>query len=228
MIEKMKKIAFVILSILALASCDRDFFADEWSGTRDRSEWAGYDYMMCVANNLIVDNLKQLETALFIESQGSSSSTRFVFDGSLWTVGNEWEVSKKSSVLSGLKLKRVAADSTWTLYRKGLYSFNGNEFDTDFEMDVRMHPDTSARATGDHFWWDVTLKKCTRTEDKGYRSEITTPTGTVLEYTHGNMGSWSFCYGVLGMRVFKDDELVDVTRLQLSGGRYDNSYLRNL
>ena len=42
------------------------------------------------------------------------------------------------------------------------------------------------------------------------------------------MGSWAYCYGVLGMKVFKDADLVDVCRLQLTGGRYNNPYLRNL
>lgn len=226
----MKKIAFIILGVLLLASCKKEFLSsDEWSGTYDYAEMAGCEYMLCVADNLIVDNLKQMETALFIEGQGSTSSTRFVFNGSIWTVGNEWKVSDKSSLLPGMSIKRTAADSTWTLTRKGKYSFSGCEYDTDYEMDIRMHPDTSARAAGDHFWWDVTLKKCNRTEDKGYRSEITTPSGSVLEYTYGTMGRWAYCYGVLGMRVYKDDELIDVARLQLNGGRYnDASYLHNL
>lgn len=226
----MKKIAIILLGILLITSCKKDFFStDEWGGTYDYAEMAGCDYMLCVADNLIVDNLKQMETALFIESQGSTSSTRFVFNGSIWTVGNEWKVSDKSSLLPGMSIKRVAADSTWTLSRKGKYSFSGYDFDTDYEMDIRMHPDTSGRATGDHFWWDVTLKKCNRTEDKGYRSEITTPAGSVLEYSYGTMGRWAYCYGVLGMKVYKDDELIDVARLQINGGRYnDLSYLHNL
>lgn len=226
----MKKISLIVLAVLLLGSCSRDFLGsdNEWSGTYSGSEYAGYEYMMCVADNLIVDNLKQMEIALYVESQGSTSSTRFKFNGSIWTVGNEWTVAEKNRSLAGLKIKRAAADSTWTLSRNGKYSFNGNEFDTDYEMDVRMHPDTSSRASNDHFWWDVTLKKCNRTEDMGYRSEITTPTGTVLEYTYGSMGGWAYCYGVLGMRVFKDEELVDVCRLQLTGNRYNNPYLRNL
>lgn len=226
----MKKIALIILGALLLGSCSRDFLGSDydWSGTYSGSEYAGYDYMMCVADNLIVDNLKQMETALAVEKRNTGISTRFEMDGSLWTVGSEWTVSQKSSLLAGLKIKRAAADSTWTLTRNDKYSFNGNEFVTDYEMDVRMHPDTTSRASDGHFWWDVTLKKCSRNEDLGYRSEITTPSGSKLEYTYGSMNSWAYCFGILDMVVYKDDQPIDVARLQITGGRYNNTYLRNL
>lgn len=226
----MKKLAYILLGALLLASCDMSFLDDEWSGTYIYGESAGMEYMFCVADNLVVDNLGQMETALFVDSIHSTTSTRFETSGSIWDADCKWTVSKKGSVLPGLVITRAAADSTWNLKRTGKYAFpGGSEFDTEYDMDVRMLKDTTSRPVEGHYWWQVTIKKCIRTEDNGYRAELITPTGSVLEYTYGrSMGTWGYCHGILSMMVYKNGELLDVARLQLNGTRYESKYLRDL
>lgn len=230
----MKKILFAVLGLLVLAtSCKKEMnFYDEWSGTYNRGEYAGFDYMMRIADNLIVDNLKQIETAIYVQNNSTgNTSTRFERSGSIWDADCKWVVTRRGGSLTGLEITRAAADSTWTLKREGKYDLGYGEecdFDTKYEMDVRMMRDTSSRASADHFWWKVTLKECTRTEDDGFMAKLVTPAGTPLEYLYGTFCGWSYCYGVLTMQVFKGTEVMDVARLQLNGTRNDSSYIRNL
>ena len=230
----MKKTFYILLGILLMAvSCKKDdFFGNEWSGTYDSSEYAGYEYMLRIADNLIVDNLKQIETAIFVQNTSTgNTSTRFNRSGSIWDSDCKWVVTHRGGALEGLEITRAAADSTWTLKREGKYDLGyGDEsnFDTKYEMDVRMMRDTSSRASTDHFWWLVTLKECTRTENDDYVAKFATLPGKSLEYVYGSFCSWNYCYGVLTMQVFKGTEVLDVARLQLNGVRDVSGYIRNL
>lgn len=236
----MKKTIFCIFAALALVSCTREYDKAEWSGSYNYGEYAGREYMMCVADNLIVDNLKQMEAAIFIDSISSETSSRFdTGRKSIWASDAEWTVTNEDSgVLEGLKLKKAAADSTWTLSRKGKYPFGyynstmsdeslPNFYDTDYEMDVRMICAAEGKGMEDHYFWAVTLKKCERTEDKGYSSKIYS-TGAPIEYTEGGFCAWDLCYGTLMMEVYKGGTLIDKARLQLIGTQGASAYIRNL
>lgn len=230
----MKKSFYILLGILLMAvSCKKDdLFGDAWSGTYDSSEYAGYEYMLRIADNLIVDNLKQIETAIFVQNTSTgNTSTRFNRSGSIWDSDCKWVVTHRGGSLEGLEITRAAADSTWTLKRDGKYDLGYGEecdFDTKYEMDVRMLRDTSSRASSDHFWWKVTLKECTRTEDEGFVAKISTLPGKTIDYQYGSFCNWSYCFGVLTMQVFKGEEVMDVARLQLNGTRNSSDYIRNL
>ena len=237
---EMKKILFILLGTVAIVSCS--LFDDEWYGSYNYGENAGREYVFCVANDLIVDNLKQIETAVYIDGLGTSSaSTRFEHTASLWDAGSVWTVTKKGGNLAGLHITRAAADSTWILTRKGKYAFGSAgysyysddedeySFDTDYEMEVHMLPDTTATPSANHYWWEVNLKKCERVGEMGYKALFNTPAGTPLVYTYGSFGGgWAYCRGVLNMQVYKNGELVDVARLELDGTRNSANYLRNL
>ena len=237
----MKKTA--ILTIAAILLCSCDLMDSEWGGTYNYGEYAGYEYMICVADNLIVDNLKQMETALYVNSLSDAGSSRFECSGDLWNAGSKWTVTKKGGSLEGLHISRAAADSTWTLSRNGKYAFGYSydkysyynddddaryEYNTDYEMDVKMLPDTTASARSDHFWWKVTLKKCIRTEEKGYKAELTTKDDAPLVYTYGTFCNWNFCDGVLLMKVYKNGDVVDFARLELTGAKSGSQYIHNL
>ena len=229
----MKKIIIVLLGVLVLASCSKD---SDWSGSHSNGEYAGFEYMLCFADNLIVDNLKQMETALYIDANSTGgTSSRFERSGSVWDAGSVWTVTEKGGALKGLHISRAAADSTWTLSRNGKYSFfsysrwNDEDeyaFDTDYSFTVHMLQDTTAHPAADHYWWEVSVNKCERIEDQGYKAVISA-TSPIL-YTHGVFCSWEYCFGSLGMQVFKDGEIIDVARLQINGTRNDTSYIRNL
>jgi len=236
----MKKTLFFGLAALALASCTKDYYDAEWSGSYNYGEYAGRDYMMCVADNLIVDNLKQMEAAIFIDSISSETSSRFDTGGkSIWAADAEWTVTNEDSgVLEGLKLKKAAADSTWILTRNGKYPFGyynstmsdddlPNYYVTDYEMELRIICAAEGKGVEDHYFWAVTLKRCERTEEKGYTSKIYS-TGSPIEYSEGNFCSWDLCYGTLMMEVRKDGRLIDKARLQLNGTRGASTYIRNL
>lgn len=243
MLGIMKKTAIMIFAALLLCSCNFD--DAEWGGTYSYGEYAGYEYMISVADNLIVDNLKQMEAALYVNSMTGSTSSRFERSGELWSAGAKWTVTKKGGDLEGLHINKADADSTWTLARNGKYTFGSDydrygyyyddddevekhSFDTDYEMDVKMLPDTTAYAKSDHFWWKVTLKKCIRTEEKGYRAEFTTKADAPLVYTYGTFGNWNSCEGVLLMQVYKYSDVVDVARLELTGAKSGSQYIHNL
>lgn len=237
----MKKTFCIALAALSLCACTKEYYSsDEWSGSYNYGEYAGRDYMFCIADNLIVDNLKQMETAIFIDAISSETSSRFDTGGrSIWSDGAEWTVTNEDSgVLKGLKLKKAAADSTWILSRNDKYPFGyynstmsddqlPNYYVTDYEMEVRMICDAEGKGMEDHYWWAVTLKKCERTEDKGYKSK-TYSTGAPIEYLEGSFCSWNLCYGTLMMEVYRDAVLIDKARLQLIGSHSNSSYIRNL
>lgn len=241
----MKKTIFLLFAIFSLSGCAKYFNDNEWSGSYDYGENAGRIYMLNVANNLIVDNLKHMEIALFVDANSSGTSGRFSYTGDIWTAGSEWTVTERDSYLTGLKIVKTAEDSTWTISRSGGYPFGysypyghhyfgydgapepSNYFHTVYEMEIRMLPDHSSAKSPDHNPWRVSLTKFTRTEDKGYSSSLYTG-ANYLEYTGGSLGGWSECHGILFMEVYKDKKLIDKARLQLDGGQGSGSYIRNL
>ncbi len=232
----MKKMFYILMAAVLMVSCDKSFY-DEWSGTYSYGDMAGYDYMYAVAGSLIVDNIKEMETAIYVEANSPGSrSARFNRVGSIWDAGSRWTVTAKSAVLSGLLIEKAAADSTWTLTRNGKYPFmagynrdeDGLNYGTSYKMKVKMLKDTSSFASPDHYWWEVSLKECSRSEDGGYRAEFTTPDAAPLVYSYGSFCSWSRCKGILGMQVFKDEEVIDVARMQFGGGSHDIIYVRGL
>jgi|GEM_PF-506551 hypothetical protein len=239
----MKKTIFLFFALLGLSGCAKYFSDSEWSGTYDYGENAGRSYMLTVANNVIVDNLKQMEIALFIDANSSGTSGRFSSTGDVWTAGSVWTVIEEDTYLSGLKIVKEAEDSTWTLSRKGKYPFGysyrynyydyysgtrpSNYFDTEYKMEVRMLPDHSDYKPADHYPWRVKLTTFSRTEDKGYSSSLYTGANH-LDYKGGTLGGWDQCHGVLFMEVYKDKKIIDKARLQLEGSQGSGSYIRNL
>lgn len=194
-------------TILAATSCSKA--EKEFSGSDGEVAYSIGPYMMCIANDLIVDNLKILEYKINgTEVLQSRTSVEAPED--------------PSYRVPGVKVEKAAEDSTWIVSNKDLdYWFNGSSYPTDYTITARMLP-------GDytHFHsWEVSIEG-ERREQKGYSCRFTTPEEP-LTYTIGDTGySWSGCMGRLNMLVYKDGKAIDSIVMTLRGGRDDYSLAR--
>ena len=208
--KRILSIATVIAAaILAASSCikaERDF-----SGSYGEVTYSIGPYMMCIADNLIVDNLKILEYKTLGTKPDIQSKT------------SEVEPLDPSYRMPGVKIEKAAEDSTWVISNKGLeYWFLGDDsYPTDYTITARMLP-------GDynHFHsWKVTVNG-ERREQKGYSCKFSTPE-TPLTYTIGDSEyTWGSCQGKLNMLVYKDGKAIDSIVMALWGGRDDYSLVR--
>ncbi|HBN01099.1 MAG TPA: hypothetical protein DD383_00445 [Rikenellaceae bacterium] len=209
----MKKIlsfaAVAAATIIAVSSCSKA--QTDFAGSDGNVTYSIGPYMMCIADNLIVDNLKILECRIG---------------------GGKLDIQSKTSVedpldpsyrMPGVKVEKAAEDSTWIISNKNMdYWFLGDDsYPTDYTITARMLP-------GDynHFHsWKVSING-ERREQKGYSCKFTTPE-TPLIYTIGDTGySWSSCQGQLNMIVYRDGKAIDSIAMILRGSRDDYSLAR--
>jgi hypothetical protein len=207
--KRILSIATVIAAtIIAASSCSKA--EKEFSGSDGEVTYSMGPYMMCIANNLIVDNLKILEYK--IKGKANIQSKTSVM-----------RPDDPSYRIPGVKVEKAAEDSTWIVSNKNLeYWFLGDDsYPTDYTITARMLP-------GDynHFHsWKVTIEG-ERRERKGYSCKFTTPEEP-LTYTIGDTGySWGSCKGQLNMLVYKDGKAIDSIVMILRGGLDDYSLVR--
>ncbi len=209
----MKKIlsfaAVAAATIIAVSSCSKA--QTDFAGSDGNVTYSIGPYMMCIADNLIVDNLKILECRIG---------------------GGKLDIQSKTSVedpldpsyrMPGVKVEKAAEDSTWIISNKNMdYWFLGDDsYPTDYTITARMLPGDYA-----HFHsWKVTVKG-ERRERESYSCKFTTPE-TPLIYTIGDTGySWSSCQGQLNMIVYRDGKAIDSIAMILRGSRDDYSLAR--
>ena len=223
----MKRILFAIIISASLCACKKEssfYYDSEFTGTYSYNSTAGCNYLMAVATELLVDNLRAMENALEFNSFGSVSNSRtsaYHSNGKdLWTPGAEWEVTAVTAI-KGVKISKDSADSTWTLTRSGNYDINGNIYPTEYSITLRMH-----KGAGYHYDWEVSGNG-TRTENKGYGCRFWTD-GPV-NYVVGESGyNWSGAFGTIWMEVNCYDETVDKAFLRFNGSTSDYRYMRGL
>lgn len=205
--KRILSIATVVAAgIIAATSCSKA--EREFSGSDGEVTYSIGPYMMCIANDLIVDNLKVLEHTL--NGDGNIQSKTSVTEA-------------PSDRIPGVKIEKAAEDSTWIISNKNLefcFLFD-SYYPTDYTITARMLP-------GDynHFHsWKVSIDG-ERHEQKGYSCNFTTPEEP-LTYTIGDTGySWGSCKGQLNMLVYKDDKIIDSIVMILRGGLDDYSLVR--
>ena len=164
---------------------------------------------MCIADNLIVDNLKILEYRINGKTNIQSRTSAETPDDPSYRV-------------PGVKVEKAAEDSTWIVSNKDLdYWFLNTSYPTDYTIKARMLP-------GDynHFHsWKVSING-ERREQNGYSCKFSTPEEPIT-YTIGDSGySWGSCKGQLNMLVYKDGKAIDSIVMTLRGGRDDYSLVR--
>ena len=113
-------------AILAASSCSKA--EKDFSGSDGDVTYSMGPYMMCIADNLIVDNLKILE----------------------YTINGKANIQSKASVMTsedpsyrvpGVKVEKAAEDSTWIVSNKNLdYQFIDTSYPTDYTITARMLP----------------------------------------------------------------------------------------
>lgn len=207
-----KYILLLMLLPLVAVSCYKGYDEREelYSGSSDYS--GGRSYMLHIANDLIVDNLKALESALYADKISSGGPMRS-YDtngiplhakGAVWTV-------KYISGFEGLQITALGDDS-WQLDWDGDYALDGNTFPTRYTLTATC---LSTMSQSDHFDWEVGLDG-TRTERIGYSCHFWTD--KPLWYENSSRSDyWSSCSGLLMMEVFKDSKGIDGSTLQLRG-----------
>lgn len=203
----MKKILSMIFAaataVSLLSSCSK---SSDFSGSDGKVSYSIGPYMMCIADNLIVDNLKILEYSI----NKTDSKTSMI------------DPMDPSYRVPGVKIEKAAEDSTWIVSNKDLdYWFLDTSYPTDYTITARMLP-------GDynHFHsWKVTVEGARREKD-GYSCRFAT-NEEPLNYTIGSSEySWSRCTGRLNMVVYKDNKPIDSIVMILRGGRDDYSLVR--
>lgn len=220
----MKRYLIPILALSAvLCSCDK---SDDFYGSGEEVSYATAEYMMCIADDLVVDNLKEMERILALDKSGA-----------VWEPGYS-SVFERSNQVFGATLSKSSADSTWTIVFDGDFSFESNSYPTRYHLTLRMLPGGSEGSSGaeggDGFGdegsaqdapfagmyhdWEVTIDEGVRTERGGYSADFRSyPT---LRYLRaGATLAWHLCYGAVWMDVRKDGKIVDSLVLVLKGSK---------
>ncbi len=225
----MKKILFGALLLAAFISCSRDERNDVWEGSDVRGSQPGEAYIRQISEYLIVDNLKELEQAIYRDSLGTATNRRYIKNGeSIRTVGSSWILKDDERDLEGLEISMIA-DSTWHLRFDDEYEFEGRydsdaEFRTAYTITAKQQHDSLGRSRG-HCAWRISIEG-TRYENKGYVADFRTAPDFLFK--GGVIGSWTSCTGILLMDVSKKGNSVDLCRIEYFGSRRNYVYMRGL
>lgn len=191
----MKK--FLLLTIAAVAatlsSCSK---SNDFSGSDGDVSYQIGPYMMCIVDDLVIDNLKVLEHNI---------------DPTLRA-----EVSlDPADRLPGVKVEKAAEDSTWIISNKNLdFSILDVYYPTDYTIKARMLPGEKKV----YHNWEVSIEG-SRQEKDGYGCKFGTDKDC-LTYTVGESEySWGSCVGNLNMIVYKDGEPIDSIVMILRGDK---------
>ena len=197
----MKKI-FIIAACALAAVCCSKYEASEFTGSTGSVSGSMSRYLFDIADNLVVDNLKEVERALASD------------DPSIWTPGVVVKNDRDNTV-KGLMIKKEAADSVWTLTNSVEFPIEGNYYPTEYSMEIKMLPGEAST----YHDWEVTLSG-NRTEQKGYSCEF--ESDPKLTYrVDGSVYSWHSCYGTLRFFTKKDGKLLDEMVMVLEGSKAD-------
>lgn len=223
----MKKFCLILLTLTALTACskggynDYDFLGGHISYT---SSSAGRSYMMSIADGLMAGVLDELSLARETQQRGTATSSHFEIKGGLYTAGSTWTVYTESSQFKGLVI-RCTGEKAWDITYEGDFQINGAYYPTAFSM--------TASLTDDSIWM-VSLSG-DRTERGGYTCQFETRAGVnpepVMSFANTmstKESGWNRIKGDLFLTVYKNKEVVDVSRLSFNGTPSQATYTRGL
>ncbi len=226
----MKKFTIIIAAVLlAGGSCSKDF-----NGSYPHQKPVDlHTYMEGFVEFYLTDHLWVMERALSFDEralyESIPTSAEYTTGGkSIWTVGTVWTASEVQS-LSGITIERAQDDSTWYLRRNDKAGIRGMEVDYPVDSDVtlRMLPTAEDAAVHD---WRLTVTRCIRTEDLGYKADLTMESESPAEFraTAPAVKSWNYCKGNFVMTVTKDGAKVDKGLLSYDGDGDSAVFYHNL
>jgi len=225
-------------SLTSLLGSDNSSSAT-YSGTSSDSslEELGSSYSLAILD-LLVDNLKMLETALIVNYVDTDSDWSWRYDTNgkdLLDKGSVWKV--KTSTLEGLNIECTDASSAWKLTRSGSYSFpsnkkttlaslissgsSSNTFPTDYTINCTVGDLVENEDGTPHYNWN-TVYSGTRTED----NNLSASWSGKVSFTGGSYGSWAKADGRIVLTIKQGSEVIDVAYLDLDGT--DKYYVRGL
>ena len=182
----------------------------------------GESYLLTLADNLPVDNLRQIEKALLYNDYFEYESRQYETGGKqVDQVGAQWICNDISSI-KGVVI-RCTADGEWTMSRSGDYLLNaGKEFLTEYTMILKKGDGADG-----HYDWTVTLIG-TRREDNGYLCHFWTEDGESLVFSRGASMFWESCRGKIMMEVTRNGRFIDKALLDFKDGKDKYVYINGL
>lgn len=216
----MKKIIIATILLIAAVGCEKDRYSG-FNGTYSYSHYDKERYTIRIADNLIVDNLKALETALIADKYADNNmqafQTTYKTNGiSLKTPGAVWVVDAVETV-KGVTITKEAEDGVWTLTRNADMSLNGKTYPTKYTIKATLVKE----AMDNHYEWSVTLDG-SRKERNGYACTFWSEES--LDYTTTYFEGWSECIGAIFVNVSKNDKKVEMWRMQFNGDIHNYSF----
>ena len=196
----MKKILLLTIAAVAAATLSSCCKSDDFSGSDGDVSYQMGPYMMCIADDLVIDNLKVLEYQVETKSTSLDPSFR----------------------LPGVKVEKAAEDSTWIISNKNFdFEMLGVYYPTDYIIKARMLPGTNKT----YHDWKVSIEG-SRQEKDGYGCEFGTDKDGLTYLVGDAEYSWGRCIGNLNMIVRKDGKSIDAIVMVLRGDKYDYSLRR--
>ena len=217
----------VLVTCVLLAGCDRDYYDPSYYKVENTYHHStpGENYMSSLVRALVVDNLSAMESAQSFDHydlwKSSFKTDSYVHgDKSLWDAGAEWTVNYVEAV-KGVKIKKEAADSTWSMTRSKLYKVNSFDYPTDYTLILHMLPG----GVYNHHNWEVTITNIERTERDGYscHSWSDGPVSVLV----ADSDYWGSFSGQIYLTVKKGSEVIDNAFLAFVGNS-DTFYFRDL
>ena len=224
MVRRMKRTIILagaaLLLLTACSKADHDYFG----GHKHASDNPVQEYMITLADDLLTASLEELEEALQVNPQDPVARALYEMQGDdLHLSGSKWTI-RRECPLKGLVLRCEPENgqAVWSLEYDGNLELAGESYPTQFS--IRLRQEDIEQNQSAHHNWAVFEFSGTRTERDGYKCTFALASATLLFRPLLADHLWN-PYGSLQMRVFKDQDLVDVAYLTLAGSPSASSFV---
>ena len=216
MVRHMKRTVILAgMALLLMTACSKANH-DYFGGHTHSSDNPVQEYMLTLADDLLTASLEELEDALQANPQDPVARALYDIQGNdLNLSGSTWTI-RRECPLKGLVLRCEPENgqTAWTLSFDGDLELAGESYPTRFS--IRLRPEDGGQNQSSHINWTVFEFSGSRTEREGYNCSFGLASSTILFRALLADYVWN-PYGSLQMKVFKNQDLVDVAYLTLAG-----------